>query len=107
MRDQPARLFLGFIPAMFNVYAASVRLDRHIAALRCIEAIRLHAAANGGKLPAKLSDIKAVPVPTDPATGRPFVYRVQGDRVTLRDPPRPDGSPALPTPLFYEITFKR
>ena len=65
------------------------------------------AAAHGGQLPAKLGDITAVPVPADPATGKSFLYQVQGDRVTLRDPPGANGRPALVTPLHYELTFKR
>jgi hypothetical protein len=107
LREKPTALFVAFLPRMAKVYEATIRLDRRVAALRCIEAVRLHAAANNGKLPQKLTDIKMVPVPTDPATGRAFVYQVQGDRVTLRDPPRPNGQPALSTPLHYEITFKR
>jgi hypothetical protein len=95
------------LPAIRNVVEATARLDRHVAALRCVEAIRLHAAAHGGKLPAKLSDITEVPVPVDPATGKSFVYQVKGDRVDLRDPPRADGRPALALPLHYELTFKR
>jgi hypothetical protein len=107
-KENPAgRLFLGFVPAIQKVVEATARLDRHIAALRCVEAIRLHAAAHGGQLPTKLSDITEVPVPADPATGKSFVYQVKGDRVTLRDPPRADGRPALPTPLHYELTFRR
>jgi hypothetical protein len=106
--EQPtAKLFLAFVPAIQKVVEAHARLDRHIAALRCVEALRLHAAAHGGKLPAKLSDITEVPVPVDPATGKSFLYEVKGDRVTLRDPPRADGRPALVTPLYYELTFKR
>ena len=108
VKKQPAAsLFVAFLPAVHRVFAASARLDRRIAALRCIEAIRLHAAAHGGQLPAKLADITVVPVPDDPATGKSFVYRVDGNRVTLRDPPLADGQPGLPTPLHYELTFKR
>ncbi len=100
-------LFLGFLPALQKVFQATARLDRSIAALRCIEAVRLHAAAHGGKLPARLSDVTEVPVPDDPATGKSFVYQVDGDRVTLRDSPAADGRSALHLPMHYEITFKR
>ena len=51
---------------------AFVRTDRQLAALRCIEALRLYAAAHDGKLPATLDDIKEVPIPLNPMTGKPF-----------------------------------
>jgi hypothetical protein len=102
-----AGLLTPFLPAIARVYESSVRLERRIAALRTVEAIRLYAAAHDGKLPAKLADITEVPVPDDPATGKSFDYRVDGDRVTLRDAPVADGRPALSSPLFYELTFKR
>src|SRR5207245_2091276 len=38
-------LFILLLPALHQVSAASARLERRVAALRCIEAIRLHAAA--------------------------------------------------------------
>jgi hypothetical protein len=102
-----ASLFLAFVPHIQRVYEVTLRLERRVAALRCIEALRLYAAAHGGKLPARLSDITEVPVPDDPVTGKGFVYQVNGDRVTLCDPPLADGQPALFAPLYYELTFKR
>jgi hypothetical protein len=107
-REHPgATPLLTFVPHIQRVHEATLQLDRRVAALRCVEALRLYAAAHGGKLPAKLSDITEVPVPDDPVTGKGFVYQVDGDRVTLRDPPLADGQPALFEPLHYELTFKR
>jgi hypothetical protein len=100
-------LFLHFVPSIRRVREVTLALDRRVAALRCVEAVRLYAAAHGGQLPAKLSDITEVPVPEDPATGKAFLYQVKGDRVILRDPPLADGQSALGTPLHYELTFKR
>jgi hypothetical protein len=57
-------------------------LDRRIAALRTIEAVRLHLTEKG-KLPEKLDDITVVPVPTDPLTGKPFEYRRDGAAARL------------------------
>jgi hypothetical protein len=99
--------FLAFVPHIQRVYEVTLRLERRVAALRCVEALRLYAAAHGGKLPAKLSDISEVPVPDDPVTGKGFIYQVDGDRVTLRDPPLAGGQPALFAPLHYELTFQR
>src|SRR5262249_48165694 len=65
---------------------ARPRLDRRIAALRCVEAVRLHAAAHGGRWPGRLADVADVPVPPDPATGKPFDYRVEDDRAYLSGP---------------------
>ncbi len=79
------------------------RLRRHIAALQCIEAIRMYAAAHEGRLPAKLSDIRAVPLPLNPVTGEPFGYRVDGDKASL-DAPAPAGY-QLRDSRLYEITL--
>ena len=47
----------------------------------------MHASANAGKLPASLDEIKVVPVPLNPATGKPFLYRVVDGRAELLSPP--------------------
>ena len=79
----------SLLPAMKQVYLAEVRTDRRIAALRCIEAIRMYAAAHAGKPPASLGDVDDAPIPTDPATGKPFEYTASGTRATLSAPPPP------------------
>jgi len=112
LRTEAGRLdifpFLEFMPAVDRIYEARVRLDRRLAALRCIEAVRLYAAAHAGTLPASLSDITEVPIPVDPVTGHRFAYSVAAGRVTLRESGLADGRPALPNyPLHYEVTFKR
>jgi hypothetical protein len=63
------------------------RLGRHVAVLQCVEAMRLHAAANNGTFPGRLSDITQVPVPNDPATGKPFAYSRTGSKAVLEIPP--------------------
>ena len=55
-----ARLYLRNLPKAFE-YAA--RMDRRVAALRCVEAVRLYAAAHDGKLPSSLEEIKDAPRP--------------------------------------------
>ena len=73
---------------------AELRIDRHVAALRVIEAIRLHAAAHDGAArPSRWIEITEVPVPEDPATGEPFDTTATAD---LRDPARPEGRHAAP-----------
>ncbi len=70
------------LPAVMKVKQAQVRLDQRIAYLRTMEAIRLHAHANGGNLPQSL-EVVSVPVPVDPVTGAPFGYTVKDSVATL------------------------
>ena len=59
-------------------------------ASRAVEAVRLHAAANGARMPATLDAVKVVPVPLDPVTGAPFPYARDGETAALsREGPRP------------------
>lgn len=75
------------LPAMQAARTAQVRLDRDIAALRVIEALRMFAAEHDGRLPERLDDIDAVPVPPNPATSKPFVYQLDGQTAILELPP--------------------
>lgn len=96
-----------FLPAVDRTLLARARLDRRIAALRCIEAIRLHAAANGGKLPASLAEVREVPIPIDPLTGKAFEYTVRDGTARLSSPvPVAAGLPD-DTALRYELTVRR
>ena len=98
-----ARLFL---PLVKKVFAARTRIDRRIAALRCVEAVRLYAAAHADKPPASLDAITDVPIPMDPVTGKPFGYRVVGDRAFFSSAPFP-GQPAInATTPTYELILK-
>ncbi len=65
------------LPALNAVEQVGLRLDRDVAVLRTIEALRMHASTNEGSLPSTLEEIRVVPVPVDPATGRPFTYEVK------------------------------
>jgi hypothetical protein len=78
------------MPAIQNVRAAQVRLERDMAALRVIEALRMHAAEHDGSLPESLDDITSVPVPLNPATSKPFVYKLNSSTAIL-DLPTSDG----------------
>jgi hypothetical protein len=89
------------LPRVEKILLARARLDRRIATLRCVEAIRLYAAVHGGKLPAKLDDVKDVPVPLDPVTGQAYPYKLTGERALLSAEPLPGFSPA------YELILRR
>jgi hypothetical protein len=62
-----------------------------LAGLRCVEALRLYAAAHEGKPPAKWSDITAVPLPINPVTGKGFedYYQMKEGRALLDVPAQP------------------
>jgi hypothetical protein len=84
------RVLAGLLmPALEAVRSAHVRLNWQLDALQVVEAIRLHAAETG-KLPASLDEIKAVHVPLNPATEKPYQYRLDGDTAVL-DLPFSDG----------------
>jgi hypothetical protein len=59
------------------------RTERQLAALRCIEALRMYAASHKGKLPVSLDDIKETPIPINPVTGRVFPYHLEGETAVL------------------------
>ena len=89
-----APLFLSrlLIPAVRHALAAEVRLQSTLAATQTIEALRMHAAANGGQLPKSLDDVTIVPVPLNPATDKPFRYDFT-DGLATPPLPAPAGRP--------------
>jgi hypothetical protein len=95
----------ALLPAFGTVQRAQTRLDRKIAALRVIEALRMHAAAHDGALPDKLSEVTIVPIPDDPGTGKPFEYQRDGDGATLISR-IPNEKPSA-TGLRYRLVMKK
>jgi tetratricopeptide (TPR) repeat protein len=104
--EDPAAHFISrmFLPALGRVAERFAQLDRRLAALRCVEAVRLHAASHEGRLPSVLGEIKEVPVPADPMSGQAFGYRQQGNSATLEAPLDLD-QPAVLSAV-YEITLR-
>jgi len=98
-REQRGNPFLQVILNLHKPAASFALADRQLAALTAVEAIRSYAAANAGKLPAKLQDVTETPVPENPMTARPFDYRVENGAATLSDPD-PDA------PLAYTIRIR-
>jgi hypothetical protein len=88
-----------------KVHGAIARLDRRLAALRCVEAVRLYAAAKG-RLPAALADVTEVPSPADPVSGKPFEYQVSDDVATLAAPLPPGAKPSTLLLFTYEISLR-
>jgi hypothetical protein len=79
------------------------RLGGTVAGLECIEALRHYAATHNRQLPAKLSDISDVQLSDDPATGKPFAYRLEGSKAILEVSPPKGGTPR--EGMRYEITI--
>ena len=90
-------LFFGTLP--IKVKHAQARLDQRLALLRCVEALRLYAAEHNDSLPEKLDDIP-LPLPVDPATGKPFRYKVESGTAHL------EGA-NLVIPVRYEVTIAK
>ncbi len=82
--------FAALLGAFSKAFFYQARQDRRIAALRCIEAVRMFAARNDGRLPKRLDELTDTPAPIDPVTGKDFGYKVEGNTFTL-DAPAPPG----------------
>jgi hypothetical protein len=104
--DTIITVFALTLPAVEKLFEAHARTARRIAALRTLEAIRLHAAANDGKLPKSLADVKVVPVPDDPYTLKPFGYALTDNTFTLTGPPPAGDKPDRSNNFRYEVTVK-
>jgi hypothetical protein len=109
----PAQQFLPItrlvpLPNMERIAGGMARLERTVAGLRCVEAVRLYAAAHDGKVPSALEEIKEVPIPLDPMTGRPFRYSLrEGRAVVEAPPPAADLAVSAESGLRYELTIRR
>jgi tetratricopeptide (TPR) repeat protein len=90
-------------PAHDRVRLLTKRLSRDIAALQCIEALRLHAAAHQGRLPADLSQVTKWTIPDDPLAEQPFDYTCTDGTAILKSPPPKGGSPK--EAMRYELAM--
>ena len=93
------------MPPVYMVRYSLAQLDRKMAAHQLIEALRWHAAVHGGKLPETLAEIQVAPTPSDPVTGKPFLYRLQ-DNFAVIDMPPPHGKPGDDDSVRYEIAIR-
>ena len=93
------------MPAFGKVYLAWARIDRQLAGLRCVEAIRLHAATHGGNLPRALAEITDVPLPIDPITGKGMDawYKLEADGMGVLEVPPPPETPIHDLGRRYEL----
>jgi hypothetical protein len=90
IKKQEAQEIMPFtatlIPLLYGTSQAETRLERRVAVLRLIEALRIHASVNGGKFPKTLDEATTVPLPFDPSTGRPFGYRLDAEKAVIESP---------------------
>jgi hypothetical protein len=84
---------------------APARLDRELAIVRCIEALRLYAGAHQGKLPATLDEITEVSVPVNPLLEKPFGYHLDGEAAVLDADGKQDGWGNAIAPKRYRVTL--
>jgi len=82
----------------------SQKVEREIAVIKCIEAIRLYASSHDSKLPDSLADITEPPIPKDPLTGKPFIYKITQNTATLKSPPSDDPADSG---LRFNINLKK
>ena len=93
------------LPAVSKVMETSPKMERRIAALRIIEAIRMQAAFDKA-WPDSLDKITLVPVPTDPFTGKAFAYKKEGKKITITAMV-PEGEKPSPNNNFtYELELE-
>jgi hypothetical protein len=102
---EATRLAQALMPAIGKVQMAQIRLDRKIAALRVIEALRLYAAAHDGRLPDDLTQVTEVPVPNDPGIDKPFEYHRDGQIAVLTS--RIPGEMPENNGLRYRLTIRK
>ena len=98
-------LFTVMFPALYRIAFLQARLDRNIAMLRTVEAIRMFAADHSGQLPRTLAEITAVPIPSDPVTNEEFIYRrTDAKNARLEAPKSPAETRRRPV---WELTVKQ
>ena len=103
--DVVLQVFLMILPAVEKVHQALSRTDRRIALMRTLEAIRMHMAVTKS-LPAKLADVKLVPVPDDPLTAKPFEYTATETGFVLTCPPGPGALATKTMDYRFEVTVR-
>jgi hypothetical protein len=111
--DEEARGELGvnrfyglFSPGYDRIIPIRPRFERSIALLRHIEALRLHAARNNGQWPDTLEDIRDLPLPVDPFTGKAFSYRREENRAILEVFAPPGMAATHDNAVRYELTLR-
>ncbi|WZP00824.1 hypothetical protein EP7_002478 [Isosphaeraceae bacterium EP7] len=96
-------IYSSMTTSIRSAHEFDAKLDRKVAALRVVEALRLQ-AGRSGRLPGSLDEVTVVPIPTDPYSGKAFAYQLDGDTATLSGHV-PNGQEA--SGLIYQITLRK
>jgi hypothetical protein len=100
IQSGPLWVFQALLPSVEAMHLSEAKLDRRIAILRVVEALRLHLKTNL-KPPVSIDKLKIVPIPSDPVTGRAFDYEVSGNVVSIGD-----FKTKSPQNIIYKLTIK-
>lgn len=106
-REEPESTLLATLlaPAVQRVHFTRAQLQRRVAALQIVEALRWYASEHDGNLPARLEDIKEPRLPLDPVTGKAFEYTLAKGRALLYAPPPAGEAPSQLNTVRYEINI--
>jgi hypothetical protein len=102
----PSNIARIILPAISKASITFARVDRQIAALTAIHALRAYAAIHGGELPAKLEDVTETPIPPNPMTQKAFDYTLQDGTATISDQTSPGSTGKDGRGLVYTLKFE-
>lgn len=109
VRQNPVLFRYVWLTAHSSVFSSRPRIERPLALLRHIEALRLYAGQYDGQWPDSLDELRdgtiPLPLPVDPYTGKAFSYRREGGTAIL-EAFAPPGVPGLPSGVRYELTVR-
>jgi hypothetical protein len=98
-------LFGPLLPRVGESRRAQARLEQRIGLLRHVEALRLYAANHAGQMPHDVSELP-VPVPSNPLTGKPFIYTLDGGVAFLREDVSAHKEENGCSNVHYEVVIK-
>ena len=105
-RADTYRIIDMWSPALDNLFSSRARTERQFGLLRTIEALRLYAAEHDGQWPDTLDDLRPLPVPPDPFTGKAFAYRREGGKAILEAGAPPGQTAYEHNSVRYELTLR-
>ena len=93
-------------PSVLKVSIAKARIEQQIGMLRVVEAVRAHAAANGGRLPGSFDEVR-LPLAVDPFSGKAFGYQLADGMASVRGTPPADRKDDATLNRVYEMTLRK
>jgi hypothetical protein len=105
-REEPGNPFMLLLPAVGTARLRLAQVERSVAALRLLEALRAHAAAHDGRLPESLEDATDLPLSKAGSTAHfeaPVVAERVASAVRGREPDAKHASYEGRVMCFFEI----